>query len=560
VIAASERKLLMSGRLSLACGAVASMAMAGLASLFAAPTAEPAPVKRVPMPLNHFVYIIQENISFDHYFGTFPGADGIPKGAKFAYQPGEAPSVAPFHLHRTSIPASLNHSWQAAHVAADGGKMDGFLWAEWPQALAFYWRGTLPTPDPEDIMPIGVTPKQIGKSGGGEPQPLVRARNLIQQFDADHDGKLDAQELAKAIAATPTLNKVAGAVGVAVRARDWLRQYDRNRDKQLGPSELAALLRTVAPQSGEDEAVVAGQLPTMHPAEPPTGPTPAWVTNTLSYYDWHEIPNYWEYARRYVLCDGFFSSLAGPSEPNHLYTVAAKSGGLVNNPPPNIAGQDGVYTFPTMAELLQNSHVTWKYYDEKPNPHKHSLWNPMPGFRQFQRSPELMSHLVGLDQFYHDAESGNLPQLSWIVPTLIDSEHPPADSARGMRHVTDLVNAIMRSDAWKDTVIIITWDDYGGFYDHVAPPAIDEFGYGPRVPALVISPFARPGFICHTRFDFTSPLKLIEERFGLKPLASRDATARDMLDCFNFHQKPVRAEVITGATKLDFSQVETTLP
>ena len=154
----------MSSRFSLACGAVAaSVGMAGLASLFAAATAEPAPVKRVPMPLNHFVYIIQENISFDHYFGTFPGADGIPKGAKFAYQPGEAPSVPPFHLHRTSIPASLNHSWQAAHVAADGGKMDGFLWAEWPQALAFYWRGTLPTPDPEDIMPIGVRPKQIGE-------------------------------------------------------------------------------------------------------------------------------------------------------------------------------------------------------------------------------------------------------------------------------------------------------------------------------------------------------------------------------------------------------------
>src|ERR1700738_2519372 len=89
----------------------------------AAPSAERAPLKTVPMPLNHFVYIIQENITFDHYFGTFPGADGIPKGAKFAYQPGEAPSVAPFHLHQTSIPHDLNHSWQAAHVAADGGKM-----------------------------------------------------------------------------------------------------------------------------------------------------------------------------------------------------------------------------------------------------------------------------------------------------------------------------------------------------------------------------------------------------------------------------------------------------
>ena len=463
-----------------------------LVCILAVPAMAAATYTSSNIPLNHFIYIIQENITFDHYFGTFPGADGIPADVKLAYRPGEPPTVAPFHLYQTSIPRDLNHSWQAAHVAADGGKMDGFLWAEWPQALAFYWKGTLPKPDPEDIMPVNLSSKQ---DGGGVSRLLVRARRLIQRFDADHD-----------------------------------------------------------------KAVVAGQLPTVHSAQPPSGPTPDWVINTLSYYDWHEIPNYWEYARRYVLCDAFFSSLAGPSEPNHLFSVAAQSGGLVNNPPPNINGQDGVYTFPTMAELLQNSHVTWKYYDERPNPRKHSVWNPMPGFRQFQRSPELMSHLVGLNQFYQDAQSGKLPEVCWIVPTGIDSEHPPADSARGMRHVTDLVNAIMRSNAWKDSVIIITWDDYGGFYDHVAPPSVDQFGYGPRVPALVISPFARPGFICHTKFDFTSPLKLIEQRFGLRPLASRDKEANDMLDSFDFQQKPAPVDIITRETKLDFSEVKTTRP
>jgi phospholipase C len=292
------------------------------------------------------------------------------------------------------------------------------------------------------------------------------------------------------------------------------------------------------------------------------------VLNTLSYYDWHEIPNYWEYARRFVLCDRFFSSLAGPSEPNHLYTVAAKSGGLVNNPN-YITGGDAqyiggdaqyIYTFPTMAELLENTHVSWKYYDGKPDPRQHSIWNPLPGFRQFQNNPGLMSHLVGMNQFYKDARTGNLPQVCWIVPNLADSEHPPEDSARGMWHVTDLVNAVMQSSAWSSTVIIITWDDYGGFYDHVAPPAVDQFGYGPRVPALVISPYARPGFCCHTTFDFTSPLKLIEERFNLKPLTSRDRDASDMLDCFNFQQKPLAPDVITRQTKLDFSQLKTTMP
>ncbi len=213
-----------------------------------------------------------------------------------------------------------------------------------------------------------------------------------------------------------------------------------------------------------------------------------------------------------------------------------------------------------MAELLQNTGVSWKYYDEKANPHKHSLWNPLPGFKAFQKSPELMSHLVGLSELYADARAGTLPQVCWIVPTARDSEHPPADSARGMRHVTDMINAIMSGPNWKDTVIILTWDDYGGFYDHVMPPSVNEYGYGPRVPTLVISPFARPGTICHSTFDFTSPLKLIEEKFGLKPLASRDAGAKDMLDCFDFHQKPVAADVITPATKLDVSGMKTTKP
>jgi len=536
------------------------VAMCLATSLKAAETNVPPMTKEAPVkhtiPVSHFVYIIQENISFDHYFGTFPGANGIPPGVKLAYQPGGAPAVAPFHLHRTSIPHDLKHSWQAAHVAANGGKMDGFLWAEWPEALAYYWKGPLPTIDPEDIMPINGSAPEGGLGGGAE----MQAREIIEQFDTDGDGKLDARELQAAITATPFLNSPNGQEPVLNRAETWLRQYDRNRNGKLGPKELAALLWTITPQDLPAEAGGAEELPKFHPTHPPNGPTPDWVSNTLSYYDWHEIPNYWEYARRYVLCDAFFSSLAGPSEPNHLYTVAAKSGGLVNNPLSSIYGQDGVYTFPTMAELLQNAHVSWKYYDEKPNPRKHSLWNPMPGFRQFQQSPELMSHLVGLKQFYEDAKSGELPEVCWIVPTPVDSEHPPADSARGMRHVTDLVNAIMRSDAWKDSVIIITWDDYGGFYDHVAPPAIDQYGYGPRVPALVISPFARPGFVCHTNFDFTSPLKLIEERFDLKPLTARDGAANDMLDCFDFQQRPLSADVIGWETRLDFSQMKPTRP
>lgn len=449
------------------------------------------------IPIKHFIYIIQENITYDHYFGTYPGGDGIPPDTRLAYLPGGRPQVVPFHLHATSIPHDLNHSWQAAHLAYDGGKMDGFLWAEWPAAMRFYWKGQLPGVDPEDIVPSDENEQAVERD-------LKNANSARRGLPRGGDGEGAAEAGGQAASTRPAMGL--GGVGA-----------------------------------------------------PPRLPPPRWVINTVSYYDWHEIPNYWEYARRFTLCDHFFSSLAGPSEPNHLYTVAAQSGGLVNNPGRGIAGEDGVFTFPTMAELLQDSGKTWKYYDEKPNPHRHSLWNPMPGFKKIADDPKLMAHLVSLKEFYDDAKSGNLPEVCWIIPTFADSEHPPADSARGMWHVTQIVNAIMQADAWNNCVIIVTWDDFGGFYDHVQPPQVDKYGYGPRVPALIISPWSRGG-VCHTIFDFTSPLRLIEKRYGLKSLAERDSQSSDMLDCFDFGRTPLPPDVIERDTRLDFSGLRTTMP
>ena len=426
------------------------------------------------IPINHIIYIIQENITFDHYFGTYPGADGIPADVKFAFRPGGKPKLGPFHLTKTAIPHDLNHSWQAARTAYDGGKMDGFLWAEWPEALHYYWQGEVPQIDTAEIEPVP------GLPGKGGPE------------------------------------------------------FNTN--------------------------IVNGQLIGKRPFSAPKGQPPDWVLNTLSYYDYHEVPNYWEYARRYTLCDRFFSSLSGPSEPNHLYTIAAQSGGLVNNPGPDIARKEAVYNFKTVAELLQSKGVSWKYYDEKPNPRQHTLWNPLPGFKSFTPNGELIKNVVPLAEFFSDIKSGQLPSVCWIVPNGPDSEHPPQDSARGMWHVTDLVNAVMNSPFWKDTAIIITWDDYGGFYDHVAPPKIDKYGYGFRVPGLVISAYARPGFVDHTQFDFTSPLKLIETRFNLPALTDRDRAANDMLSCFDFKQQPLSPDPITKDTKLDFSAVKPTRP
>jgi phospholipase C len=400
------------------------------------------------IPLNHFVYIIQENISFDHYFGSYPGANGIPAGVELAWTPGGTPAVAPFHLTAPNIPVDLDHSWESAHLGCDGGKMDGFLWA---QSSAYYWSGAVPTYNPNLIHPI--------------------------------------------------------------------------------------------PES----------------VTPP--PTPQdWMKYSLSYYDYHQIPNYWAYAMRYTLCDAFFSSLAGPSEPNHLYTVAAQSGGWIGDIQQGINGQAGVYTFATMVDLLQASGISWKYYDEKPFPTQHTLWNPLPGFRNVQQNPALQKNLVHQSEFFTDVKNGTLPQVCWAVPTYGDSEHPPFSSVRGMWHVTDMVNAIMNSPYWKDTAIILVWDDFGGFYDNVVPPVVDKFGYGPRVPALVISAYAQPNYISHTAFDFTSPLKLIETRFGLAPLTARDKSAHDMLDCFNFSQTPLPPKPIYTGTKFNWSGITPTMP
>ncbi len=505
-------------------------------------------VKPVEMPVKHFIYIIQENISFDHYFGTYPGANGIPRGAGVPFHPGGKTLFYPFHLSQTQLTHDLGHSWQTAHTAWDGGKMDGFLWAEWPKALPYYWHRRVPSPNPALVH---LPAKTAGSSMHAV--SLNYARRLMEQFDINSDTVLEPIEL-RALFSQHSFPSFLPGSSSEERAAKALQEFDANHDKALELNEFAAFLRRYPP--GRVLAVIDGRsrlLPGRRSA--PDGPPPDWVEDSLSYYDYREIPNYWEYARRFTLCDNFFSSLMGPSEPNHLYTVAAQSGGLVNNPPPGVIGQNDVYSFPTMVQLLEKSHVSWKYYDERSHPQTHWLWNPLPGFTAIHNNPRLMAHIVQLKAFYNDLKQHTLPEVSWIVPTFADSEHPPASTTRGMWHVTHLINAVMRSSYWKNTVVVLTWDDYGGFYDHAAPPDVDQYGFGPRVPALVISPWARPGYVCHTSFDLTSPLKLIETRFGLPALAERDARSNNMLDCFDFSQPPLSPVIITHRTRLDFSQL-----
>ena len=437
------------------------------------------------IPIEHIIVIVQENHSFDNYFGTYPGAHGIPAGTRLPEVPNGPLVLVPF-LATTKTPHDMMHSWQAAAVSYDNQRMDGFYWAAYSVSAAYYGQGIVtPKPNPTlvKIVPTKTTTPSTTTTTNSNTEILSP-----QGFTDDED--------------------------------------------------------ELAPDVGsQNEALATKQATTS--SSPPT--QPSWAINAVSYYDSTYIPNYWNYAQHYTLCDNFFSSLRGPSEPNHLYIVAAQSGGVAQNYSPT---SDTLYYFfsEIMDELLQAG-VTWKYYSGQNNPQAEGLWNPLPGFSQITSNPAQFANLVATSQFYADLTNGTLPQVCWLIPSGTNSEHPPNDITRGMNYVTGLVNAVMESSYWGSCAIIITWDDYGGFYDHVPPPVqtADNYGFGFRVPCLVISPYALSNTVVDTQYDFTSILKLIETKFLLASLTGRDSAANNMLGlqgCFNFSQTPLPTDII----------------
>jgi len=141
-------------------------------------------------------------------------------------------------------------------------------------------------------------------------------------------------------------------------------------------------------------------------------------------------------------------------------------------------------------------------------------------------------------KFATDATNGNLANVSWLVSDANNSEHPPYSVCTGENWLVQQVNAVMQGPQWNSTAIFVTWDDFGGFYDHVAPPKMDTFGFGPRVPLVIISPYAKRGYVSHSLYELSSVLKFAEELFKLPTLTARDAEANDMLDGFDFSQQP----------------------
>jgi phospholipase C len=286
--------------------------------------------------------------------------------------------------------------------------------------------------------------------------------------------------------------------------------------------------------------------------------------DVMGYHNGSDIPNYWSYAKNFVLQDHMFEPNASWSLPSHLFLVsewsayctqAGNPSSCVNalqtkpaeRPPqsPAVYGgaagptQEGAstaragqpsYAWTDLTYLLYKHHVSWRYYvvsGTEPdcqdsaaetcgavnqNSHTPGIWNPVPWFNTVQADHQL-GNISDVTNFYSAAKKGKLPAVSWVVPSGAVSEHPPAPVSFGQSYVTSLVNAVMHSPDWSSTAVFVAWDDWGGFYDHVPPPTVDQNGYGLRVPGIVISPYAKRGYIDHQTLSFDAYDKFIEDDF-----------------------------------------------
>jgi phospholipase C len=276
----------------------------------------------------------------------------------------------------------------------------------------------------------------------------------------------------------------------------------------------------------------------------------------MGYYDDRDLPYYWNIADEYVLFDRFFSSAKGGSVANHMYAVAGVpgvTGGRESIPP------GGWGDIPTIFDRLEKAGVSWKFYIQNYDPTitfrtrgdieeadraAQVVWAPVLAYARFLDDPRLNAKIVDLDEYYIDVQNGTLPAVSYLVPSG-NSEHPPGSIQAGQRLVRSLINELKRSQLWASSAFFWTYDDWGGWYDHVKPPQVDEHGYGFRVPALMVSPYAKRGYVGHETNDFTSILAFIEHNWNLEPLSERDAQANDMTEVFDF-SAPARPPVILG--------------
>jgi phospholipase C len=276
------------------------------------------------------------------------------------------------------------------------------------------------------------------------------------------------------------------------------------------------------------------------------------------------VDPYFQLAAQYTFGDRMFQTNQGPSFPAHQYIIsgtsapstdsnlfAAENPGGIPNAGANTgctapsgefvklidpSGGESQTMYPcfdhlTLADLLDNAGVSWRYY----TPTAGTIWTGPNAISHLRFGPDWSNDVVLKPaQILTDIANGQLANVSWVIPTGQESDHAAGNLGLGPSWVASVVNAIGQSQYWDNTVVLITWDDWGGWYDHVAPPVINSYEYGFRVPLIVVSPFAKQGYVSHVTHDFGSILKFIEGVFNLPSLGYADATADDLSDCFNF--------------------------
>ena len=263
-----------------------------------------------------------------------------------------------------------------------------------------------------------------------------------------------------------------------------------------------------------------------------------------------DVPIYWNYAKQFGLSDNFFTSASTSSTPNHLYMVAAQSGNMFDTThnegrcgaPANhvILSMDANGTeylqypcsdIPSIPQLLTAAGISWRFYSGE------DVWMAPSFIANTSTSPHLSTNPY---EIISALQNQNLHDVSWVCPSDIESDHPANPTGPAQNFIAQIVNAAMASSYWDNLAIFVTWDDWGGFYDHVQPPVIDAHGLGPRVPLLVISPFAKPGFVSHAQGEFSSFCKFIEVNWSLPSLGQRDVlpNTSDLMDFFDFTQAP----------------------
>jgi phospholipase C len=286
-----------------------------------------------------------------------------------------------------------------------------------------------------------------------------------------------------------------------------------------------------------------------------------------------DIPTYWQMAKEYVLCDNVFASVGGPSYPNHFFFVAGQSGGVLDNPENietrieddgrrfkswgcdavgenvfvlvkddkgNLTKHDTCFDFETVPQQLERAGVSWAYYSASPHQSGY-FWNALNGIDGVFHTDLWREETIRpIDRIVRDIRADALPSVTWATPRFELSDHPPQSTCYTQNWVADIVNALIESDTWEQTAVFLTWDEWGGLYDHVPPPDVDDLGLGFRVPMLVLSPYAKRGYVDDAEGEFSSPLKFIEDNWELPYLSDRIERTHNFEHVFDFDRNPRR--------------------